>query len=235
MTPGRSVLLAALLSVVPAAARAADDEGPPRLSLPTEADADAWQRGGLRLGLGAGFGRVRGLEGAPGGRLLGVVLRLGLRLDADWSVVASFQYQRASSVGGLSGLRFSGTLDPTWHVTRHLALAAGLGFGGIVEGRTSRPDVDPLPSTLDTSYTFPTASPPLPSCSGAGGAGVLRAEWSVVLGPRAAISLGLEGFGQWTGCVQDTGRVEPDTGKAIVRRQWWPHLGVTAVWGITWR
>jgi hypothetical protein len=147
--------------------------------------------------------------------------------------VASIQYQLAA--GGLSGLRFAGTVDPTWHATRHLSLAIGLGFGGIVEGSNVRRDVDPLPSTLDSSYTFPRASPPLPTCSGVGASGLVRAEWSVVLGPRSATSVSLEALGQWTGCVDDTGRVEPDSGQSIVRRQWWPHLGVIAAWGITWR
>jgi hypothetical protein len=216
-------------------ATAKDEEGEPRLSLPTEADRDAWKRSGFRLGLGLTYGRLIGLEGAPSGRLLGPTIRFGIRLDAAWSILASFQYAGASAAGGLSGLRFAGTIDPTWHATEHLSLALGLGFGGIVEGRTSRPDVSPLPSTLATSYTFPSPSPPLPSCSGAGAAGLARAEWSIVLGPRAATSLGLEALGQWTGCSADTGRVEPDTGQAIVRRQWWPHAGVTGTWSVTWR
>ena len=173
--------------------------------------------------------------GLPAEGSLGALLRLGLRLDRDWSVYTTFQYQLASSSGGLSGLRFAGTLDPTWHVTPHLSLAVGLGFGGIVEGSTGRPDVDPLPSTLDTSYTFPSASPSLPSCSGVGVAGLARAEWTIVLGSRSATSFMVEATGQWTGCVADTGRVEPDTGQAIVRRQWWPHAGLTAAWGISWR
>jgi len=217
----------------PAASR--DDEGPPRFSLPTESDRDAWLRSGFRLSLGAVYGRLAGLEGAPSGRLLGATVRLGLRLDAAWSVLASFQYAGASSPGGLSGLRFAGTIDPTWHATRHLALALGLGFGGIVEGRTGRPDVDPLPDTIETSYTFPGASPPLPSCSGVGVAALARAEWTFVLGPRTATNLGLEAVGQWTGCVADTGRVEPDTGQAIVRRQYWPHVGAVGTWSFTWR
>ena len=219
--------------VPPASAK--DDEGPPRFSLPTESDRDAWLRSGFRLSLGLVYGRLEGLEGAPSGRLLGATVRLGLRLDAAWSVLASFQYASASSPGGLSGLRFAGTIDPTWHATRHLALALGLGFGGIVEGGTSRPDVDPLPGTIETSYTFPTPSPPLPGCSGVGVAALARAEWTIVLGPRSATNLGIEAVGQWTGCVQDTGRVESDTGQAIVRRQYWPHVGGVGTWSITWR
>ena len=47
--------------------------------------------------------------------------------------------------------------------------------------------------------------------------------------------LAAEGTGQWTGCVHDTNRFEPDTGKAIVRRQFWPHAGATLTAGISWR
>jgi hypothetical protein len=205
------------------------------LSLPTQSDRDAWQRGGFRLSIGLTYGRLVGLEGAPGGRLLGPAVRVGLRLDADWSLFVSFQYNGADDPGRFSALRFAGTIDPTWHATRHLSLALGLGFGGIVEGGSLRPDVEPLPDAIETSYTFPRGSPPLPDCSGVGPAGLARAEWTFVLGPRTSTGLGLEVLGQWTACVNDTGRVEPDTGQAIVRRQFWPHVGATGTWSFTWR
>jgi hypothetical protein len=218
-----------------ATAKPADDDGEPRLSLPTQADRDAWSTSGFRLGLGLVYGRLIGLRGAPSGRLIGPTVRVGLRLDDRWSILASFQYAAASQPGGLSGLRFAGTLDPTWHVTPSVSLAVGVGFGGIVEGRTGRMDADPLPSTLDTSYTFPDARHPVASCSGVGVAGLVRAEWAYVLGPRAQTSVALELVGQWTACVDDTNRVEPDTGTAIVRRQFWPHTGAALAWGIAWR
>ena len=72
------------------------------------ADRDAWLRGGFRLGLGIVYGRLVGLEGAPSGRLLGATLRLGLRLDADWSVLASFQYARRSAAGRPVGAALRG-------------------------------------------------------------------------------------------------------------------------------
>ena len=227
-------------ALVPAAAAPSltpdDNEPEPKLSLATEGDRDAWRRPGFRMGLGVSYGDLVGLEGAPSGRLLGFLLRLGIRLDPDWSLLASLQYARASTAGGLDGLRFSGTLDPTWHVTSHLSLAVGLGFGGIVEGSTSRPEVTPLPGSLMSSYTFPAAGPPLPSCSGVGVSALARAEWTIVLGPRSATSVGIEAIGQWTGCSEDTGQPpDPDTGQAIVRRQWWPHTGGTVQWGFTWR
>ena len=219
----------------PSAASSSDDDGEPRLSLPTQADRVAWQTSGFRLGLGLVYGRLIGLRGAPSGRLIGPTIRVGLRLDQRWSILASFQYAAASQSGGLSGLRFAGTIDPTWHVTPSLSVAVGFGFGGIVEGRTGRMDAMPLPSTLDTSYTFPDARTPIASCSGVGAAGLARIEWSYVIGPRAQTAVSLEVVGQWTGCVDDTNRVEPDTGTAIVRRQWWPHTGATLGWGVAWR
>ena len=195
----------------------------------------AWQASGFRLALGLTYGKLVGLGGAPSGRLIGPIIRFGLRLDDKWSVLASFQYAAASQRGGLSGLRFAGTIDPTWHITPSVSLAVGFGFGGIVEGRTGRTDAAPLGTTLDTSYTFPDARTPIASCSGVGAAGLARVEYGYVLGPRSQTNLALEVVGQWTGCVDDTRRLEPDTGVSIVRRQWWPHTGVTLTWGIAWR
>lgn len=217
------------------AATSDDEEGEPRLSLATESDRAAWGKSGFRLGLGLVYGKLSGLSGAPSGGLLGALVRIGLQLDPQWSLHASFEYASASQAGGLSGLRFAGTLDPTLHVTSWLSVALGVGFGGLVEGVTGRPDSDPLPSTLETSYTFPSASPPLPSCTGLGAAALLRVQAAYVLGPRSQTNLALEGVGQWTGCVEESERVEPDTGRAIVRRQWWPHLGITLAWGFAWR
>jgi len=213
----------------------ADDDGEPRLSLPSEADRAAWTRSGFRLALGLVYGQFYGLRGAPSGRLLGPYARFGLRLDRSWSLLASFEYAGASKTHELSGLRFAGTVDPTWHPIPSLGISLGFGFAGIVEGRTGRPDAEPLGSTLDTSYTFPDASMPLPRCSGVGAAGLARVEWGYVLGPRSQTAVSVEALGQWTGCVDDANRVEPDTGKAIVRRQFWPHAGFTLSWGVTWR
>ena len=212
-----------------------EEEGPPKLSMPTEADRLAWRRPGFRLGLGLTYGEFHGLRGAPSGRLLGPKLRVGLRLDPDWSLIASFEYTAASRSHQLAGLRFAGTIDPTWHVTKALSLAVGFGFGGIVEGSSTRMDATPLPGDIESTYTFPDASHPVASCSGVGAAGLVRGEYGWVLGPRSQLSFALEAIGQWTGCVDDAGRVEPDTGKPIERRQWWPHAGGTFTVGITWR
>ena len=212
-----------------------DEDGLPRFSLPTAADRQLWESAGFRLALGLAYGQLRGVNGPPSGRLLGPILRLGLRLDRDWSMLASFAYESAASARGLSGLRFSGTIDPTWHITANVSLAIGVGFSGIVEGGTKRSDSEPLGSTLSTSYTFASAKTPLPSCSGAGGTALVRADYHWVLGPRSSTGIGVEVVGQYTACVDRTGRIDVDTAEPIVRRQYWGHVGATASWSVMWR
>lgn len=212
-----------------------DEDPPPRLSLPTESDKELWKKPGFRFGLGLVYGRLYGIGGPPDGHLIGPTIRAGVRLDEAWSLLGSLQYLYATGGGGLQGLRFAGTIEPTWHATAHLSLAVGIGFGGIVETNSTRPNPDPQSSTLTSSYTFPDAKTPLPNCNGVGVAGLLRAQWLMVMGPRSSTGLALQMDGQWTGCVDDTGRVEPDSATSIVRRQWWPHLGGSLTWEVQWR
>ena len=213
-----------------------DDDGEPKLSMPTEADRVAWERPGFRLGLALAYGEFKGLGGAPSGRLLGPQVHAGLRLDKDWSIVISLEYARASAANALSGLRFAGTIDPIWHVTQSFSLALGVGFGGIVEGRTNRTAPDPSTYPSNTSYTFPPdASTPLSSCSGVGLAGLARAEYGWVLGKRERFSAMFEVVAQNTGCVSRTTLIEPDTAQPIEQHQYWNHVGATLALGVTWR
>jgi len=220
----------------PAAPTPIFDEDPaPRLSLPTESDRALWKKPGFRFGLGVAYGRLYGIGGPPNYNLVGPMIHAGLRLDEDWSLMGSLQYLYAAGGNGMKGLRFVGTVEPTWHATTHLSLAIGIGFGGIIESGSTRTDPPPKLDSLDTSYTFPDASTPIPNCSGVGVAGLLRGQWMWVMGPRSATGFALQFDGQWTGCVDDSGRYEPDTAAPIVRRQWWPHLGGSLTWEIQWR
>jgi hypothetical protein len=213
----------------------ADDEGPPRLSLPTESDRAAWKKPGFRFGLGLAYARFVGIDGPPSGQFIGPTIRMGIRLDESWSLMGSFQYLFAFGKGGMGGARYAGTIEPTWHATAHLNVGVGIGFGGLVEPGSGRPDPPPPPGSLDVSYTFPNARTPLSSCDGVGVTGLLRAEWLYVLGPRASMGVALEADDQWTACVENTGNLEPDTATAIVRRQWWSHLGGSLSWVTLWR
>ena len=224
-------------AVEPAADATADDDDklPFKLSLPTESDRNQWQQAGFRLEVGYAYGRLAGYGGAPTGtHTHAATVRVGTRLDADWSLLGTFMYAAANT--GVSGLRFMGTLDPTFHWGDHLQLAAGLGFGGIVEGRTGRPDPDATQKDgLASSFTFQGAYPPMSSCSGVGVAGLVRAAWMWVIGPLASTGATLQIDGQWTACVENVGKVEVDTGRPITRRQWWPNAGASLGWVIGWR
>ncbi len=223
---------------MPAAVTDADELLPFKLSLPTEEDAAAWQQPGFRLQMGTGFGILRGIDGTPGDKNIPILVRIGARLDRDWSLFGSFQFAVAGwrKNGDLSGLRFAGTIDPTWHITEHLDLAAGFGFGGLVEGSTGRSDPDAAQrAALVASYTFPSARTPMVACSGVGVAGLLRATYMWVLGPLSATGFAVQTDGQWTACVENVGRVEPDTAQSIVRRQWWSNAGGSLTWVISWR
>ena len=213
-----------------------DDELQLRLSLPTESDQAAWKKPGLRLQLGAAWQEFVGLMGPPSGSGWGAVIRIGARLDPQWSLLASFHYGAVTATGGLNGLRYAGTIDPTWHVTPNLDLAMGVGVGGLVEGNTGRKeaDLDQLGS-LASSLTWNSARTPFGNCQGSGLAGLLRAGYTVVLGPLSATGVTIELNGQWTACTQTSSRAEADTARPIVRRQWWAHSGGTVAWVFAWR
>lgn len=207
-------------------------DGPVRLSLATEADRDGWLRSGFRLGLGVTYGTLHGQGAVPGFTTRGVTIRPGLRLDPQWSIYLSFQY--AALDGGAT--RFASAIEPTWHLTRHLAAGVGLGYAGLVG--YSRVDITPLQPTVGTlgqSYTFPDAKQPLPNCTGVGLTALTRLELGYVLGPRTRTHVAAEAFEQWTGCEDASGTIDSFSGQELVRRQWWAHTGASVSWGIEWR
>lgn len=218
------------------AATETDEVLPFKLSLPTQEDALAWQNPGFRLQLALGYGLLQGLSGAPWWTLVPIQVRIGTRLDTDWSVFGNLQFSLLRANNAFAGMRFAGTLDPTWHITEHLDLALGFGFGGLVERATTRPVPNAEQrASLVASYTFPNASPPLSTCSGIGVASHARAAWMWVLGPLSATGVALQVDGQWTACVETVGQVEPDTARSITRRQWWADVGGSLTWVISWR
>lgn len=212
-----------------------DEVLPFKLSLPTEEDAENWKHPGFRLQLAIGYGMLRGIQGAPNLNVLPILVRIGTRLDADWSIFGSLALAPIKATSGFSGLRFAGTVDPTWHATDHLDIALGFGFGGLTEGNTGRPEPNAEQrASLVASYTFPSASPPIVSCSGMGVTGLARVSWMWVLGPLSATGFAAQMDGQWTACVETLTRVEEDTARPIVRRQWWANAGGSLTWVISW-
>jgi hypothetical protein len=206
-----------------------DEDGPVRLSLPSESERAAWRRSGFRLGLGVLYGVLQG-DGLPDSSMTGLVIRPGIRLDADWSIYLPLQYAALSS-----GARFVASVEPTWHITPYLAVGAGLGYGGLISVLTGG-EGPPLDlDHLDQSYTYPDSRIPLSECNGVGLAAHGRVELGYVLGPRSRTHLAVEAFRQWTGCEQGIGVVDPYTGTENLRRQFWADTGLTLAWGIEWR
>ena len=215
-----------------------DDEGEPKLSLPTEADRDAWLRERLSAwGSASSTANLVGLEGAPSGRLRW--------RDRCASACASMPTGRcwrrsstrcASSPGGLDGLRFAGTIDPD------LARDAPSVARGRLRLRRHRRG-EHRPARRDAAaehaqHVVHASRARARRCRAAAASAspaLARAEWTVVLGPRAATSFASRRWASGPAASPTPGNVEADTGQAIVRRQWWPHAGATVGWGITWR
>jgi hypothetical protein len=209
----------------------ADGDGPVRLSLPSESDRAAWGRSGFRLGLGVLYGALRGDGGVPSSSMLGLAIRPGVQLDADWAIYLPLQYAALAS-----GARFVASIEPTWHVTPYLAVGLGLGYGGLIGQSTGvlGPTVPDL-YAIGQSYTFVDTRTPLSQCDGVGLAVHGRVELGYVLGPRSRTHLALELFRQWTGCEQGSGSVDAYTGVEPVSRQLWTDVGLSLAWGIEWR
>jgi hypothetical protein len=208
------------------------DDLAPKTSLRVLSDEEAWSSGGFRVGLGYALEGLLAPDPVPAGVVHAALLRLGARLDADWSLLGTFRY------GVLPGappmLRFSGTIEPTLHLGDALSLGIGLGLGGVVHpdtgARTPEP-VDPLIASL----TLPDTTQLLGACSGTGVIATLRAEYTFLVGELFATGPALTADVQWTACVETLTRVDPDTGAAIVLRQYWRHASLGASWMVWWR
>ena len=237
-----NVLLGFTLGI--GAVSAAPEPAPKKLSpapissfkstLQLKSDSATWDTSGFRVQLNFCGGDL--LEGAPAppSALLGVEFLIGARLDADWSMMTSLRY--ASASGGISGLSFSGLLEPTYHLWRGLTLSVGVGVAGVVESAEVRTDRNPeQTSIIVSSYTFPADAPLISSCTGFGGVTAARLGYWFTLSEITAIGVSARLDYQRIACEQSTDRVEPDTAEGIMRRQWWSQLGWSVSGGLSWR
>lgn len=209
----------------------ADDAEPEfKPSLEIESPEEAWIESGLRVGLGYAFDRVIGDGVSPGGVHHSALLRLGARLDENWSLLGTFRY--GVRFGPTGGLRFGGTIEPTWHVTDELSLAVGAGIGGFIIPATGAPT--PTPQIVAT-YTVPSSGPLIGACQGAGLLALARAEYTFFVSQLFATGPSLQLDAQWTSCTQRLGRSDPDTAEAIDLQQYWTSYGVSLAWIVWWR
>jgi hypothetical protein len=213
-------------------ALAAQDEEPEfKPSLEVESAEEAWRETGFRVALGYVYDEVFGVGGVPAGVHHSAVLRVGPRLDADWSLLASFRYGVKLS-GALGGLRFGGTIEPTYHLTDAWTLSIGAGIGGFVINETG---AQTPPVQTVATFTLPGTDPLLRACQGAGLLAILRTEYTFYVSTLFGTGPALQFDAQWTQCTEQLNRSDPDTGEAIVLRQYWVNYGLSVAWLFWWR
>lgn len=203
-----------------------------RTSLAIESDEAAWQRAGFRVSLGYMLDGIVAVDGPPDGAVHTAILRVGARLDADWSLYATLRYGVRHSRP--LGLRYSGTLEPTVNLTPNLSLALGVGVAGFVITDTEVPSPEPESGVVAT-YTLPDSKPPLGACLGAGVIALARLDYLLVSSDLLAYGPSVQFDTQWTGCVEQLGRADPDTGEPIQLRQFWQHFGASLGFAFWWR
>lgn len=204
-----------------------------KTSLAIETDQEAWRRPGFRVSLGYMLDGLVGAEAAlPDGAIHTAVLRVGARLDADWSLFATLRYGVRHNRP--LGLRYSGTLEPTVHLTDELSLALGVGVAGFVITETEQPSPEPETRVIAT-YTLPNADALVSSCLGAGVIALARLDYTLVSSDLYAYGPSVQLDTQWTGCVEQLGRADPDTGEPINLRQFWQHFGASLGFSFWWR
>jgi hypothetical protein len=209
-----------------------DDGYVVRLSLLTEKDFEAWAEPGFQLSLGYGQGRFTGHGPASGFSSTTFTLRPRVRLDEWWSLGATFAYSAAGSE--LFGLRWSATLEPTFHPWAGLAVALGLGYGGL-DAMLQGNGIPPARPPPVASHQLP-ADVELQGCEGGAGVGLLRVEYQFVAGSLFATGPYAQADLQWTRCRDKLWHGDDlETGLRLSPWQWWLQHGTTIGWWLSWR
>lgn len=215
-----------------------DDDGYVlRLSLPTQADIDAWKEPGIRVSLGWIQGHQWSLGPGPSFSPMGAALRPWLRISPEWSLGATFSWQ--ASLTEFSGLKWGATLEPTWHPWRGLGVSLGLGYGGLLGDRTwwldSPNAMGPPGNQPDPSVSHTIADDEyMSTCQAGAWLALARVEYQFVVGPLFSTGPFAQIDAQRTGC-EDASNTDAETGKPIVLKQWWTNAGFNLGWWATWR
>lgn len=230
--PVTSALVLTLAFMVTGLEAESEPEPEVKTSLAIETPEESWRRAGFRVSLGYMLDGLLAVDGPPDGAVHTAIVRVGARLDEDWSLFATLRYGVRHSRP--LGLRYSGTVEPTVHLFDGLTLAVGVGVAGFVITETEVSSPEPE-SGIVASYTLPEAKPLLGACLGAGVIALLRADYVLVSSDLLSYGPTVQFDTQWTGCVEQLGRSDPDTGEPILLRQYWQHFGASVGFAFWWR
>ncbi len=129
--------------------------------------------------------------------------------------------------GRFSGLRFSGTLEPTWHITDGFAVAGGLGYGVLMGSRT------------DYYYTEITDNAVLGDCDDGALVALARVTYLFRVGHLFSTGPALQLDSQWTSCTDRYESYEWDGDEErvidVALQEWWWHKTIGILWVFAWR
>lgn len=209
-----------------------EDDYEVKLSLPTESDYELWRSPGLRVQLGYGYGRQTPFDAGVGFSSHQISFRPAVRLSERWSLAIAMSYSVAR--GDFSGLKWSVTVEPTFHPVEALGISLGLGYGGMLGDRMDYRSGVIEPTDASFSRTA-DAGEWLQGCDGSGAAGLLRVEYLFVVGALFASGPYVQGDVQQTRCAEGRGGLNIETGESTAVYQWWAHRGWTLGWWLAWR
>ena len=192
-----------------------------------------WEQDGLRVDLAYHQTTVSGLNQSPNGIISGVHIGIATYLDSQWSLDSSFRYGVGSE--GLSGLNFSGLLSTLFH-WHGLGLGLGIGVVGVEERSSNRPNLhEQLSNQVVASFTQADTTPVLSKCVGFGPLAALNAVYRLPITSVFGLKAGTQIDIARIACALDTERVEPDTARPIVIKQYWDRWSWSFFGGLTWR
>ncbi|MBI2378066.1 MAG: hypothetical protein HYV07_28955 [Deltaproteobacteria bacterium] len=196
------------------------------------APAEAWAEPGFRVGTGYGLEVAFARFQEPAGMTHSFALRVGARVEADWSLFLDLSYDALD--GTTPSLFFRALVGPALHLSDEVTLSLGFGLGGAVAANTGGPT--PAPESRPVaSYTVPSGGPRLSSCAGAGASLGARLDHALVTSELLSMGPSIALAATWTVCREAIGRSDPDTGATIELEQLWEHHFVSVGWTFWWR
>lgn len=216
-----------------------DQDPTTRVSDPLAGDREVWRTSGFRLQLGVGYALFAGGPTVPVVQSFDIAVNVGWRFTLRWGAMAAFRY--AFLVNGLSGVRWTATLEPVFHFGNGFWLSAGAGYGGIwgETGNREYPYRSVLsdPDQIDLNRPFDRAEvPPFVRCNGDGIAAVARAGLTLIVGDLFSTGPMIEIDGQWTLCSDEGfNQFVQDNEEIQIPKQWWSYFTVGASWIFAWR
>ncbi len=241
---GRCSVLAAAIGVIAltaSSARAETEVDPTtRGSEQIEDKYLQWSSPGFRVQLITGYSFFAGGPSVATAHSFDLAVHAGWRLNPRWGLMAAFRY--SFFLEGLSGARWTATLEPVLYLENGFSFSAGVGYGGIwgsvAQNRFYDYEAaleDPARIDLNRGTDEPVIAP-FVNCSGDGIVAVARMGYRFTVGEMFSTGPVLEINGQWTVCSdQEFDQRIPEDADIPAPQQWWSYFTAGLSWVFAWR